>query len=233
MKKMIAGRALTRKACKNDNQRLFRIGKLFRKFYYSEVFIVNLQIITSLNTSLKMKQLIKPLFILLFIIPVFNSCTMAQSTLPVVSNVDIQRYAGKWFEIASFPMKFQKNCFCVTADYTLMEKGYVKVYNSCRKGSVNGKVKSINGKAFVVEGANNAKLKVQFFWPFKADYWIIDLDPDYQWAVVSGPSREYLWILSRTPVLPDSTYKGITERLKNNGFDLTKLQLMVHKQERS
>ena len=179
--------------------------------------------------SFKMKQYIKPLFVFLFFIPVFNSSTMAQITLPVVSNVDIERYAGKWFEIASFPMKFQKNCFCVTADYTLTDKGYVKVYNSCRKGSVNGKVKSINGKAFVVEGTNNAKLKVQFFWPFKADYWIIDLDPDYQWAVVSGPSRKYLWVLSRNPDIQKETWQYITERLVKNGFDTGKLKMMVHK----
>jgi len=192
-------------------------------------FFVLLQFSTQMCNSFNMKQSIKPLFVFLFFIPVFNSSTMAQITLPVVSNVDIERYAGKWFEIASFPMKFQKNCFCVTADYTPTDKGYVKVYNSCRKGSVNGKVKSINGKAFVVEGTNNAKLKVQFFWPFKADYWIIDLDTDYQWAVVSGPSRKYLWVLSRNPDMQKETWQYITERLVKNGFDTGKLKMMVHK----
>ena len=154
---------------------------------------------------------------------------MAQNNLNTVASVDIQRYAGKWFEIASYPMKFQKDCFCVSAEYTITEKGIVKVYNSCRKGSIDGKVKSIKGKAFMVEGSNNAKLKVQFFWPFKADYWIIDLDPDYQWAVVSGPSRNYLWILSRSTEMPDKTYAEITERLAQKGFDLNRLKKMVHK----
>lgn len=163
---------------------------------------------------------------LVFII--IQSCTMAQSNLSTVDNVDIQRYAGKWYEIASYPMSFQKDCYCVTANYTITEKGYVKVFNSCRKGGVDGKEKSITGKAFVVEGTNNSKLKVQFFWPFKADYWIIDLDTNYQWAVVSASSRKYLWILSRTPQLDDSIYQSITARLVLNGFDLSKLKLMVH-----
>ncbi len=168
-------------------------------------------------------------YLFTFIIILLQSCSMAQSDLKAVESVDIQRYAGKWYEIASFPMSFQKDCYCVTAEYSLSDKGYVKVYNSCRKGSVQGKVKSIKGKAFIVDGTNNAKLKVQFFWPFKSPYWIIDLDPDYKWAVVSGPSRKYLWILSRIPEMDKTTYKSITDRLEKNGFDLSKLKPMIHK----
>lgn len=164
-----------------------------------------------------------------FILILLQSCSMAQSDLNAVGSVDIQRYSGKWYEIASFPMSFQKDCYCVTAEYSLSDKGYVKVYNSCRKGSVQGKVKSIEGKAFIVDGTNNAKLKVQFFWPFKSPYWIIDLDPDYKWAVVSGPSRKYLWILSRTPDMDKTAYKSITDRLEKNGFDLSRLKPMIHK----
>lgn len=157
------------------------------------------------------------------------SCTMSQNPPTVTESVDIPKYMGKWYEIASYPSSFQKNCFCVTADYTLTEKGYVKVLNSCRKGGVTGKQKSISGKAFVVPGSGNAKLKVQFFWPFKADYWVIDKADDYSWAVVSGPDRKYLWILSRTPVMQPETWQYITDRLQKNGFDLTKLKMMVHK----
>jgi apolipoprotein D and lipocalin family protein len=154
---------------------------------------------------------------------------MSQNYPTTADSIDLQKYTGKWYEIASYPMSFQKDCFCVTAEYTNTEKGYVKVYNSCRKGSVNGKIKSITGKAFPVAGTNNAKLKVQFFWPFKADYWVIDIAEDYSWAVVSGPSRKYLWILNRTPDMQKETWQYITDRLVENGFELTKLKLMVHK----
>ncbi len=154
---------------------------------------------------------------------------MSQNPPTVTDTLDLQKYAGKWYEIASYPMSFQKDCFCVTADYMLTDKGYVKVFNSCRKGSINGKVKSITGKAFPVKGSNNVKLKVQFFWPFKADYWVIDKAEDYSWAVVSGPSRKYLWILCRKPDMPEGIWKGITDRLQENEFDLGKLKMMVHK----
>ena len=157
-----------------------------------------------------------------------SACSMSQNPPKITDSVDLQKYAGKWHEIASYPMSFQKDCFCVTADYTLTDKGYVKVFNSCRKGSVNGKVKSITGKAFPVKGTNNVKLKVQFFWPFRADYWVIDKAEDYSWAVVSGPSRKYLWVLSRSPEMQKETWQYITERLHENGFDLGKLKLMVH-----
>ncbi|MFA5973421.1 MAG: lipocalin family protein [Lentimicrobiaceae bacterium] len=158
-----------------------------------------------------------------------NSFSMGQNAPTVTDSVNLQKYAGKWYEIASYPMKFQKDCYCVTADYTLTNKGYVKVFNSCRKGSVNGQVKSITGKAFPVKGTNNVKLKVQFFWPFRADYWVIDKDEDYSWAVVSGASRKYLWILCRTPEMQKETWQYITDRLVGNGFDLSKLKRMVHK----
>lgn len=168
--------------------------------------------------------------IILFIFQlVIHSCTMSQNPPSVTDAIDINRYMGKWYEIASYPMSFQKDCYCVTADYSLTDKGYVKVFNSCKKGSINGKFKSITGKAFPVAETNNVKLKVQFFWPFKADYWVLDKADDYSWAVVSGPNRKYLWILSRTPEMNNETYQGITDRLVKNGFDISKLKIMVHK----
>ena len=155
-------------------------------------------------------------------------CTMSLNPPTVTDTIDLQKYAGKWFEIASYPMSFQRDCFCVTANYTLTRKGYIKVYNSCRKGSITGKLKSITGKAYPVKGSNNAKLKVQFFWPFKADYWVIDKAVDYSWAMVSGSSRKYLWILCRTSDMPKEIWQGITDKLRANGFDLNKLKMMVH-----
>ena len=156
-----------------------------------------------------------------------NSKNPDQS-LQTVPRVDLQKYAGKWFEIASFPQSFQKGCYCTTAEYTLHEKGYVIVENRCNKGSVDGKQSYIRGKAFVEKGSGNAKLKVQFFWPFKGKYWIIDLADDYSYAVVSNPNRKYLWILSRTPTIGVTLYGQILERLELKGFDISKLQKTTH-----
>jgi len=148
---------------------------------------------------------------------------MESQMLQTVPHVDISRYMGKWYEIASFPQRFQKDCHCTTAEYTLSEKGYVVVENRCHKKSVDGPISYIKGKAFVEKNSGNAKLKVQFFWPFTAKYWIIDLGDDYQYAVVSHPNKKYLWVLSRTPTLDGLTYAKIISRLQEQGFDLNKL----------
>lgn len=158
----------------------------------------------------------------------FAGCTRSQP-LQTVNFVDLNKYQGKWYEIASFPQSFQKGCHCTTAEYTLSKEGYVIVENRCNKGSINGEESYIKGKAFVEENSGNAKLKVQFFWPFRGKYWIIDLAPDYSFAVVGHPNRKYLWILSRTPHMNDSTYQSIISRIASQGFDIGKLKRTVHK----
>src|ERR1035437_7434678 len=156
---------------------------------------------------------------------VMTITTLNAQQLQTVPNVDLNKYAGKWYEIASYPQRFQKGCHCTTAEYTLSEKGYVIVENRCNRDSVTGKQSYIKGKALVVKNSGNAKLKVQFFWPFTGKYWIIDLANDYCYAVVSHPNKKYLWILSRTPKMNDDVYQQIIARLKEKGFDLSKLQI--------
>lgn len=153
-----------------------------------------------------------------------SSTICVSQTLQTVPYVDLKKYAGKWYEIASFPQRFQKGCTGTTAEYTLTEKGYVIVENRCNKDSINGKPSYIKGKAFIVENSGNAKLKVQFFWPFKGKYWIIDLADDYSYAVVGHPNKKYLWILSRTPAMQDTTYQQIISRIKEKGFDISKIK---------
>lgn len=155
----------------------------------------------------------------------FSYLPAQAQTLETVKEVDLQKYAGKWYEIASFPQRFQKGCNCTTAEYTTTDKGYVIVENRCNKDSINGKESYIKGKAFVQKNSGNAKLKVQFFWPFKGKYWIIDLADDYSYAVVSHPNRKYLWILSRTPQMNPATYEKILADLRTKNFDLSQLKV--------
>ena len=162
-------------------------------------------------------------FILTIGFTILTTGLMAQ-TLQTVPYVDLKKYAGKWYEIASFPQRFQKNCNCTTAEYTMTDKGYVIVENRCKKDSVNGKESYIKGKAFVTENSGNAKLKVQFFWPFKGKYWIIDLANDYSYAVVGHPNMKYLWILSRTPMMDEKIYQQIISSVKEKGFDISKIK---------
>jgi apolipoprotein D and lipocalin family protein len=145
--------------------------------------------------------------------------------LQAVSQVDLGRYEGKWYEIASYPQRFQKGCTCTTSDYTVTDSDYIVIENRCNKDSINGRTSYIKVKAFIEENSGNAKLKIQFFWPLKSKYWIIDLADDYSYAVVSEPNRKYLWILSRTPKMNEITYQQIINRLIETGFDLSKLQI--------
>lgn len=143
--------------------------------------------------------------------------------LRTVPHVDLARYMGTWYDIASFPQRFQKGCTGTTATYTLRPDGTVEVLNRCARESLDGKVTVAKGRAKVVDRASNAKLKVSFFWPFWGDYWVVDLGPDYEYAVVGHPNRNYLWILSRTPTMAPEVYAGILERLKAQRYDVTRL----------
>lgn len=169
-------------------------------------------------------------FLILTPILIFSALKMAKAQerpLETVPHVDLKKYAGKWYEIAAFPQRFQKGCTCTTAQYTLSDKGYVVVENKCIKADKNGKKSGIKGKAFVVENSGNAKLEVQFFWPFKGKYWVIELADDYSYAVVGHPDRDYLWILSRTPEIDQKLYDGILKRTQDKGFDMSKLKKTI------
>lgn len=145
--------------------------------------------------------------------------------LETVSSVDIERYAGKWYEIASYPAPFQRGCTGTTAEYTLRPDGTVEVYNRCLRDSLDGPESTIRGVARVVDRSTNAKLAVRFVGPFEGPYWIIDLADDYSWAVVGEPSRSYLWVLARTSALDAATLDAIIARLPEKGYDPSRLRL--------
>jgi apolipoprotein D and lipocalin family protein len=170
-----------------------------------------------------MKQLIT-LVAMGFVLFGCTATAKDKPALTVVAPVDLERYLGKWYEIASYPAWFQKGCTGSTAEYSLLPDGKIQVVNRCRKDNLDGRLKESKGKAEVIDTATNAKLKVWFFWPFKGNYWIIDLNSDYQWAVVGEPSRKYLWILSRTPTMDEAVYQGILGRLPQKGYDPARLR---------
>jgi apolipoprotein D and lipocalin family protein len=140
--------------------------------------------------------------------------------LEVVPHVDLEKYLGKWYEIAHLPAKFQEGCDETTATYALSEDASISVLNECKK---NAKVKKAKGKAKVVDKSTGAKLKVTFFWPFYGDYWIIKLGENYDYAVVGTPDFKYLWILSRTSQMDNKLFSELTEFAKAQGFDTERL----------
>lgn len=139
--------------------------------------------------------------------------------LKTVDGVDLDRYLGKWYEIARLPNRFEKNCEGVTANYARRDDGLIAVTNSCRKGAPDGPLKQATGRARIVDTTTNARLEVSFFGPFWGDYWVIDLADDYSHAVVSEPEGRYLWLLSRTPTLDDDRKATIVRTLRDKGFD--------------
>ena len=155
-----------------------------------------------------------------------NAKSADSPALKTVDHVDIQRYTGRWYEIARLPNRFEKKCDRdVTAEYSLDGKT-LRVSNACRKA--DGALTRAAGKAKIVDSATNAKLKVTFFWPFYGDYWILGLDPQYRWAVVGEPSRKFLWILSRTPKLTESEMQKAELVVRDSGYERSGLIFTRH-----
>lgn len=152
------------------------------------------------------------------------ACQSYGPPLEVVTEIDLERFEGRWYEIASFPQFFQEGCVATTANYVRRDDGRIRVVNECRDESFEGKLRRAEGVAWVADpGASQARLKVQFFWPFRGDYWVIELDSEYGYAVIGHPSREYLWILARTRTLDPSLYDELLVRIAKHGYSLDRL----------
>jgi apolipoprotein D and lipocalin family protein len=141
-----------------------------------------------------------------------------------VKRVELQRYLGKWYELARYEAGFQRGCEAVTADYSLRPDGDLRVVNTCRQDSPTGAERSAEAVAKVVEASNGSKLKVSFFGPFFGDYWVLDRAPDYSWAIVGEPSGKYLWILSRTQKVTLKKYEQLLTRASTLGYDVSMLR---------
>lgn len=160
------------------------------------------------------------------------ACTTSapQPPLETVSRVDLARYAGTWHEVALYPNRFQQACAAdTTATYTPLGEGRIGVRNRCLRS--DGSEMSVDGVAEVVEPATNAKLQVSFLpgwlrWTGigRGDYWVLYLSTDYQVAIVGEPRREYLWILARTPTLPDAEYRALMSKVRAAGYDPERLR---------
>ena len=159
-------------------------------------------------------------------------CAVPQpdATTPrTVEAVDLARYAGLWHEAARFPTRFQDSatlrCEDTTATYAPRPDGRVEVVNACANALAEGRPRrEARGVAYAVEGSGNARLRVSFFRPFYGDYWVLGIGPDYRWAVVGAPGRDYLWVLSRERAMPEADYAAAVEVARRGGFDVGRLR---------
>lgn len=142
----------------------------------------------------------------------------------VVKELDVQKYLGTWYEIARYDHSFERGLVGVTANYSMRDDGKIRVINSGYKNSLDDKFSQVVGKAKIPDPVNEpAKLKVSFFLFFYGDYYIMELDKDYQWAVIGSSSEKYLWILSRSQQMSPGLYAELLERLTKRGYDISKL----------
>lgn len=166
---------------------------------------------------------------LAFLIAFFTACSTPNQPLEVVPTLELQRFLGKWYEIGGIPTPEQANCTGTTATYTLKSPTEVEVLNRCFEKSLTGPEKSAKGRAYIPNPSEPTKLKVEFFWPFAGDYQIMALDADYQYALIGAPSRRYLWVLSRTPELPEATWQQLVEKAQKQGYDTAKILKTIQK----
>lgn len=148
------------------------------------------------------------------------SYSYSQKTPSVVTNVDLNRYKGLWYEIARLPFFFERKLKCITATYTLRDDGKITVLNKGNYISDPEKSTSSQGIAWIPDKQNPAKLKVQFFWPFSGDYWIIHLDKDYRYVLIGEPSLKYLWILCREKKMDETAYGMLLQKAVDSGYDI-------------
>jgi lipocalin len=165
--------------------------------------------------------------LLIFSILFSLNCTNTSSQMidkTTVKELDLNRYLGTWYEIARFPHSFEKNLVGVTATYSLREDGKIRVINQGFKTTLNGELSVAEGKAKIPDPSEPGKLKVSFFWIFYADYNVLELDENYQYAMIGSSSPKYFWILSRTPQMESVIYEMLLEKARKRGYNLEKLQ---------
>ena len=156
-----------------------------------------------------------------------TGCGDARGPLTTVPHVDLQRYLGTWYVIANIPYYLENGKVATSDVYTMRDDGTMGNSFVFRRKDFSAPEESWDGYAWVIDGTGNAEWRVRFIWPFSATYLVIDLDPDYRWAVVGHPSRDYFWILSRTRQLNPSIYAGIIARAAAQGYDVSRVA-MVH-----
>ena len=164
---------------------------------------------------------------LIWCVLILGSCTITNSQMidkTTIKALDLNRYLGTWYEIARFPHSFEKNLVGVTATYSIRDDGKIKVLNQGFENTLHGERSIAIGKAKIPDKLEPGQLKVSFFWIFYADYFILELDENYQYVMIGSSSDKYFWILCRTPQMDPATYEMLLEKARKRGYNLEKLE---------
>ena len=148
------------------------------------------------------------------------------AVVPTVPMVDLPRFMGDWYVIANIPTFLETESYAATETYTQAADGTITTVFSQRKGSFEAPLKRYNQRAFVRKDSGNAKWGMQFIWPIRLEYLIAHVNEDYSQAIIARTARDYVWVLARTPRLPQSELDALNERVRRLGYDMSKLRLV-------
>jgi apolipoprotein D and lipocalin family protein len=151
-------------------------------------------------------------------------CTARRPPIVTVPNVDLPRFMGDWYVIANIPTFVEKDAYNAVESYRLDADGTIATTFTFRKGGFDGEVKRYQPRGFVYDTQSNAVWGMQFIWPFKGDFRIVYLNPDYTQTVIGREKRDYVWIMARQPTMPETDYRRIVELLAREGYDTTQIQ---------
>lgn len=171
------------------------------------------------------------LFFLLFTVACNSSNNSNAKLMQTVPYVDIERFMGDWYVIANIPTFIEKRATNAIESYRLNSKGQIETTFTFFQDNPSGKKKVYRPTGFIYNTETNAEWRMQFIWPFKAPFLVIDLDDDYSYTVIGVPNRKYVWIMSREPILSDDIFSKITQRLAGIGYDISKIQKIVQEWE--
>lgn len=167
--------------------------------------------------------------LLLVILPIFLiGCASSMPRLKTVDNVDLKRYMGPWYVIAAIPTFIETKAYNAVEEYQLREDGTINTIFTFNQGSLTGPLKRFNPRGFVVDKVNNSTWGMQFIWPFKAEFLITYLTPDYSQTIISRNKRDYVWIQARMPKISDEDYNYLLKVLAEQGYDIKKIRKVPH-----
>jgi apolipoprotein D and lipocalin family protein len=153
--------------------------------------------------------------------------------IKTVNSVDLQKFMGDWYVIACIPTFIEKDIYNAVESYRMNEDGTIQTTFTVRKGSFDGPVKVYQPKGFVVPNTGNALWGMQFVWPIKAEYRIVELDNDYQNTIIARNKRDYVWLMSRQPIMSDEQYQKYVQQIQGMGYDVTQLVRIPQQANRS
>jgi len=167
---------------------------------------------------------IRNAFLTLSGIALVSACQAANPPLKTVDYVDLERFMGPWYVIANIPTIIERGAHNAVENYELNDDGTVATTFTFRKGDFDGKLKEYNPKGFVLDTESNARWGMRFVWPLKSDYRIVYLDDDYSTTVIGRQARDFVWIMARTPTIPDAEYQEIVNFVGDLGYDTSKIE---------